>query len=75
MLVRSGPQRARHVQVITKLDESGHKLEPFEDAIIEVPQEHMGQVLPALLAIQLPSVGRQCLRSAVLPLPQELRVR
>ena len=32
--------------MITKLDERGHKLEPFEDAIIEVPEEHMGQVPP-----------------------------
>ena len=31
-------------QVITKQDERGHKLEPYEDAIIEVPEEHMGQV-------------------------------
>ena len=32
-------------QVITKQDERGHKLEPYEDAIIEVPEEHMGQVV------------------------------
>jgi len=30
-------------QVITRQDDRGHKLEPFEDAIIEVPEEHMGQ--------------------------------
>ncbi len=25
-------------KVITKLDESGNKLEPFEDAVVEVPE-------------------------------------
>lgn len=33
-------------QVITKLVD-GKKYEPFEEAHVEVPQEHMGQVRPA----------------------------
>ncbi len=45
--LRTCPARAEALvagpQVITRQDDRGHKLEPFEDAIIEVPEEHMGQ--------------------------------
>ena len=33
------------VQVITQLDEHGHKLEPYEEAVVEVPEAHMGGVV------------------------------
>lgn len=32
-------------KVITKLDADGKKLEPYEDAVVEVPEEHMGSVM------------------------------
>ena len=34
-----------HMQVITRLDEQGHKLEPYEEAVVEVPESHMGGVV------------------------------
>lgn len=34
-----------HTQVITQLDEQGHKLEPYEEAVVEVPESHMGGVV------------------------------
>ena len=33
------------MQVITQLDEHGHKLEPYEEAVVEVPEAHMGGVV------------------------------
>ncbi len=33
------------VQVITREDDKGHKLEPYEEAIVEVPESHMGGVV------------------------------
>jgi GTP-binding protein len=36
------------VQVITKLDKEGHKLEPFEEALVEVPEEFVGPVVDLL---------------------------
>ena len=35
-------------QVITKLDEDGKKLEPFEEAVVEVPEEYNGSVVELL---------------------------
>ena len=35
-------------QVITKLDEDGKKLEPFEEASVEVPEEYNGAVVELL---------------------------
>ena len=35
------------LQVITK-QVDGHKFEPFEEAIIEVPEEHVGPVVDML---------------------------
>lgn len=32
-------------KVITRVDEGGKKLEPYEDAVVEVPEEHMGSVM------------------------------
>lgn len=32
-------------KVITKTDADGKKLEPYEDAVVEVPEEHMGSVM------------------------------
>ena len=34
-----------HVQVITREDDKGHKLEPYEEAVVEVPESHMGGVV------------------------------
>ena len=33
------------MQVITRTDEQGHKLEPYEEAVVEVPESHMGGVV------------------------------
>jgi predicted membrane GTPase involved in stress response len=33
------------LQVITRTGAKGEKLEPFEEAVIEVPEEHVGQVV------------------------------
>lgn len=35
-------------KVITKLDKEGHKLEPFEEALVEVPEEFVGPVVDLL---------------------------
>lgn len=35
-------------QVITKLDENGKQLEPFEEAIVEVPEAYVGAVVELL---------------------------
>jgi GTP-binding protein len=35
-------------KVITKTDEEGHKLEPFEEALVEVPEEYVGPVVDLL---------------------------
>lgn len=35
-------------KVITRLDANGKKLEPFEEAIVEVPEEHVGSVVDLL---------------------------
>lgn len=32
-------------QVITQEDAGGHKLEPYEEAVVEVPETHMGGVV------------------------------
>lgn len=34
-----------HTQVITRTDEEGHKQEPYEEAVVEVPESHMGGVV------------------------------
>ena len=34
-----------HLQVITQEDDKGHKLEPYEEAVVEVPETHMGGVV------------------------------
>ena len=50
--------------MITKQDERGRKLEPYEDAIIEVPEEHMGQV-PAALSHSCPCCSPEAVAGAV----------
>ena len=35
-------------QVITKKDAEGHRLEPFEEALVEVPEEFVGPVVDLL---------------------------
>ena len=35
-------------QVITKRDKEGHRLEPFEEALVEVPEEFVGPVVDLL---------------------------
>lgn len=37
-----------HLQVITKQDSEGHRLEPFEEALVEVPEEFVGPVVDLL---------------------------
>lgn len=37
-----------HLQVITKRDDMDHRLEPFEEAIAEVPEEYVGAVVDLL---------------------------
>lgn len=36
------------LQVITKKDAEGHRLEPFEEALVEVPEEFVGPVVDLL---------------------------
>lgn len=36
------------MQVITKTDDMGHRLEPFEEAVTEVPEEFVGSVCTLL---------------------------
>lgn len=36
------------VQVITQTDKDGKKLEPYEEAVVEVPEAHMGGVVDLL---------------------------
>jgi GTP-binding protein len=37
--------RCCFAQVITQTDAGGHKLEPYEEAVVEVPEAHMGGVV------------------------------
>lgn len=52
-------------QVITRRDEeSGGKLqEPVEEAVVEVPEEHVGQVRSMLSVLSMLSVHSVCNRS------------
>ena len=36
------------LQVITKRDEEGHVLEPYEEAIVEVPEDFVGPIVDLL---------------------------
>ncbi len=36
------------MQVITKKDAEGHRLEPFEEALVEVPEEYVGPIVDLL---------------------------
>lgn len=41
-------QQKVSLQVITKKDSEGHTLEPFEEALVEVPEEFVGPVVDLL---------------------------
>ena len=53
-LPQTTPSPSHHLfaskQVITKQDAQGKTTEPYEEALVEVPEEHVGQVVELLSA-------------------------